>query len=101
MPDDGWSEYLYRYHELHPGITEQVLNGSPHPDVGTAYQWLRSTIPQKPGRVVDLACGSAPMPHCSRARIRTSVSVCPTPNWPWRRSVGVARSSVQMPEAFP
>lgn len=61
MPDDGWSEYLSRYHELHPGITEQVLNGSPHPDVGTAYQWLRSTIPQKPGRVVDLACGSAPM----------------------------------------
>ncbi len=61
MPDDGWQEYLSRYHESHPGITEAVLTGSPRRDVGTAYEWLRSAIPEKPGRVVDLACGSAPM----------------------------------------
>lgn len=61
MQDDGWQEYLSRYHESHPGITEVVLTGAPRRDVGTAYQWLRSAIPEKPGRVVDLACGSAPM----------------------------------------
>lgn len=57
----GWQNYLLDYHRQHPGITEQVLRGAPRADVGTAYDWLRSAIPPNPGRVIDLACGSAPL----------------------------------------
>lgn len=61
LDEGGWQGYLLDYHRAHPGITERVLNGAPRKDVGTAYEWLRSAVPASPGRVVDLACGSAPL----------------------------------------
>ena len=62
MPaDDGWSDYLTDYHRSHAGITERLLTRAVHPDVGTPYEWLRSALPRHPERVIDLACGSAPL----------------------------------------
>lgn len=56
-----WTDYLNRYHAAHAGITERVLSGSGHPSLGDPYRWLRDAIPRRPERVVDVACGSAPM----------------------------------------
>lgn len=58
---DGWTDYLSQYHAAHPGITERVLSGSRHPDLGDPYRWLRDAVPGQPDRVLDVACGSAPM----------------------------------------
>lgn len=52
-------EYLRAFHQRHPGITEAVLGRSSNAGV-TPYQWLAETVPE-PGRILDLACGSAPM----------------------------------------
>jgi SAM-dependent methyltransferase len=60
-PHDAWTEYLGAYHAAHPGITERILSGSRHPELGDPYQWLREAVPHRPTRVLDLACGSAPM----------------------------------------
>ena len=59
--DDGWSDYLTDYHRSHAGITERLLTRAVHPDAGTPYEWLRSALPRHPERVIDLACGSAPL----------------------------------------
>ena len=59
--DDGWSDYLTDYHRSHAGITERLLTRAVHPDAGTPYEWLRSAVPAHPERVIDLACGSAPL----------------------------------------
>ncbi|MGB7979689.1 MAG: methyltransferase domain-containing protein [Candidatus Nanopelagicales bacterium] len=58
---DEWTNYLAQYHEAHPGITEEVLSGSRHPTFGDPYRWLRDAAPYRPARVLDIACGSAPM----------------------------------------
>jgi len=58
---DEWTDYLAHYHQAHPGITEAVLSGSRHPTLGDPYQWLRDAVPYRPARVLDIACGSAPM----------------------------------------
>jgi SAM-dependent methyltransferase len=60
-PRDAWTDYLAGYHAAHPGITEAVLSRSLHPELGNPYQWLRDAVPDRPARVLDLACGSAPM----------------------------------------
>jgi len=62
MPDrSDWQGFLAEYHRTHPGITEQLLVRALAPGVGTPYDWLRSAFPADLGRVVDLACGSAPL----------------------------------------
>lgn len=53
-------EYLRTFHQRHPGITEGVLTRAAHGGI-TPYQWLAQAVPAAPGRVLDLACGSAPM----------------------------------------
>ncbi len=58
---DPWIRYLASYHSRHPGITETVLTSASHPSAGNPYSWLRDSLPAQPGRVLDLACGSAPM----------------------------------------
>jgi SAM-dependent methyltransferase len=52
-------DYLRRFHQEHPGITEAVLARAFHGGT-TAYQWLAEPAPAR-GPVLDLACGSAPM----------------------------------------
>jgi SAM-dependent methyltransferase len=52
-----WSGFLAEYHGRHPGITEALLGRSFDRD-HTPYDWLVEALP--PGRVLDLACGSAP-----------------------------------------
>ncbi|MBS2963551.1 class I SAM-dependent methyltransferase [Actinocrinis puniceicyclus] len=51
--------YLRAFHQRHPGITEAVLERA-RVNGMTAYQWLAHAAPEH-GRVLDLACGSAPM----------------------------------------
>ncbi|MGB7980328.1 MAG: class I SAM-dependent methyltransferase [Candidatus Nanopelagicales bacterium] len=58
---DPWTSYLARFHAEHPGITEELLSGSRHPEFGDPYRWLRDAVPIRPARVLDIACGSAPM----------------------------------------
>jgi SAM-dependent methyltransferase len=62
-PSDAerWRVFLSEYHHDHAGITEDLLDRAIRPDVGTAYDWMRAAIPATPGRVVDIACGSAPL----------------------------------------
>lgn len=58
-PRDRWAEYLDRFHRSHSGITEQVLGRSLSRGA-SPYHWVRDAVP--PGtRVLDLACGSAPL----------------------------------------
>jgi SAM-dependent methyltransferase len=52
-------EYLRAFHQRHPGITEDVLTRATSEGI-TPYQWLAEAV-GRPGRVLDLACGSAPM----------------------------------------
>lgn len=57
-----WTSYLDRFHEHHPGITEDVLSEAC--DVGgmNPYAWLLAVVPRNPGVVgLDLACGSGPL----------------------------------------
>lgn len=56
---DGWQRYLASFHARNPGITEQVLDRACS-EVGDPYDWVASVVP--PGiRVLDLACGNAPL----------------------------------------
>lgn len=56
--DDGWSGYLRSFHADRAGITERLLLRSTA-EGATPYDWLLEAVPQ--GRVLDLACGSAPL----------------------------------------
>ena len=58
---DDWATYLALYHAENTGITEHVLTAAVHQTLGTPYEWLGAAVPDPPGVVVDLACGSAPM----------------------------------------
>lgn len=58
MASSEFEEYLKQFHRARPGITEQILGSSVSEGI-TPYEWLtegQSTT----GRVLDLACGSAP-----------------------------------------
>ncbi|WP_123606253.1 hypothetical protein [Micromonospora sp. Llam0] len=59
MRDDRWPRYLTDFHARNPGITEQVLERA-RSGPGDPYDWVASVAP--PGaRVLDVACGSAPL----------------------------------------
>jgi SAM-dependent methyltransferase len=61
----SWPDYLRGYHDSRPGITEELLRRcDPDP-----YSWLLEGVEVSGRRVLDLACGSAPLfPDLSRAR---------------------------------
>jgi SAM-dependent methyltransferase len=55
-----WADYLAGFHTDRPGITERVLSRAGGGDEGDPYDWLAAAVPGG-GRVLDLACGSAPV----------------------------------------
>lgn len=55
-----WRHYLDDYHDRRPGITEQILSGTTNRHHDTPYTWLVEPLRRTSGRVLDLACGSAP-----------------------------------------
>lgn len=60
MSEVDWPRYLARFHGERAGITEDVLEHALDADGRTAYDWAADPAPAA-GRVLDLACGSAPM----------------------------------------
>ncbi len=56
-----WIEYLHAYHDQRPGITERAFDLVRDPHLGSPYDWLVSALPDRPGQVLDVACGSAPL----------------------------------------
>lgn len=62
----SWSRYLAEFHRHHPGITEAVLTRARRRGQ-TGYEWLLDAVPAH-GRVLDLACGSAPLWPALRGR---------------------------------
>lgn len=57
-----WTSYLDRFHEDHPGITEDVLSEACDVDGMNPYAWLLAVAPRNPGDVaLDLACGTGPL----------------------------------------
>jgi SAM-dependent methyltransferase len=55
----AWAPYLARFHTEHAGVTEAVLSRLQHPEGGVG-DWLLDAVDQR-GRVLDVACGSAPL----------------------------------------
>ncbi|GAA1579925.1 class I SAM-dependent methyltransferase [Kribbella sancticallisti] len=60
MTTVDWRRYLADYHGRRPGITERILGRAIGPHGETPYAWLVDPLEEAPGRVLDLACGSAP-----------------------------------------
>ena len=57
-----WTSNLDRFHEDHPGITEDVLSQACDVDGMNPYVWLLAAAPRRPGVLpLDLACGSGPL----------------------------------------
>jgi SAM-dependent methyltransferase len=54
-----WAAYLSVFHTEQPGITERVLRRA-RCAAGDPYDWLGAAVPGT-GRVLDVACGSAPL----------------------------------------
>lgn len=77
MSEAGWADYLAGFHTSRPGITERVLSRACGGDGGDAYDWLAAAVPNG-GRVLDLACGSAPvqprLPDCGYVGIDLSAT---------------------------
>ncbi len=59
----AWPEYLRDFHRRKAGITEDVLSRAYDATGQTPYGWLLSALPTvaEAPRVLDLACGSAPL----------------------------------------
>ncbi|MEU8802943.1 class I SAM-dependent methyltransferase [Spirillospora sp. NPDC048819] len=55
----NWGRYVEEFHGERAGITERVLRHSTDRG-GDPYDWLLAAVPET-GRVLDLACGSAPL----------------------------------------
>ncbi|MEX2291814.1 MAG: class I SAM-dependent methyltransferase [Mycobacteriales bacterium] len=58
--EPDWSAYLAQFHAQRSGITEGLLGCATDSRGRTPYSWLAEAVPMR-GRVLDLACGSAPM----------------------------------------
>ena len=57
---EDWREYLLDFHARRSGVTEDLLSLAVDGAGRTPYDWLAEVVP--PGaRVLDLACGSAPI----------------------------------------
>lgn len=70
-----WPAYLAAFHAERPGITEDLLDHAVDAAGRTPYDWLVQALPGSTAapRVLDLACGSAPV--ASRLPGRTYVGV--------------------------
>lgn len=64
-----WPEYLAAYHARRPGITEMAFEHARDRRLGSPYDWLVTALPDRPGDVLDVACGNAPLhprlPHAA------------------------------------
>ncbi|TDC83191.1 class I SAM-dependent methyltransferase [Actinomadura sp. 7K507] len=56
----AWQRYLKEFHDQNAAITEHVLGRCADRDGRDPYGWLLEAVPPG-GRVLDLACGSAPL----------------------------------------
>ena len=63
-----WRRYLDDYHDRWPGITEWILRNAISRHDETQYEWLAEPLQDAPGRILDLACGSAPTRDLPRRR---------------------------------
>lgn len=59
-PTLNWSQFIGQYHLEHPGATEALLAPSRNSTGIDPYTWIRAGIDMHQ-RVLDLACGSAPL----------------------------------------
>lgn len=59
MQTPSWAGYVAGFHDARPAVTERVLRRAGSA-VGNPYDWLLAAVPDD-GRVLDLACGSAPL----------------------------------------
>lgn len=60
LGDVHWAEYVSRFHDSRPGITEQLLAPAIDGRHRHPYEWAIEPLRDIDGLVVDLACGSAP-----------------------------------------
>lgn len=60
---DGWRSYLDGFHRHEAGVTEEILARSRDGLGRDPYQWVAGIVGElEPGaRILDLACGSAPL----------------------------------------
>jgi len=58
--ETSWAVYLDAFHGQRAGITETVLSHAFNADGADPYEWVAEPLPRS-GRILDLACGSAPM----------------------------------------
>ncbi|MBA2281898.1 MAG: methyltransferase domain-containing protein [Acidimicrobiia bacterium] len=72
-PNPPWAAYLQRFHADRPGITERILNRC-HADGIDPYQWCAQPLADRPGPILDLACGSGPMADRLHGWIGTDTS---------------------------
>lgn len=56
-----WTGYLRTYHDQRPGITEQAFDLVRDQHLGSPYDWLVGALSDRPGKVLDVASGSAPL----------------------------------------
>ncbi|MGH9171827.1 MAG: class I SAM-dependent methyltransferase [Acidimicrobiales bacterium] len=62
----AWRSYLDSFHAKRPGITENVLSTATDVSSGVdPYGWLVSAA-SRPGRALDVACGSGPVADAAR-----------------------------------
>ncbi len=58
--ESSWDAYGMKFHNIHAGITEEVLIRSHNRKGETPYEWILQAIPDGTS-VLDVACGSAPI----------------------------------------
>ncbi|MGH3277120.1 MAG: class I SAM-dependent methyltransferase [Streptosporangiaceae bacterium] len=64
------------FHQHRPGITDSVLARATDGSSRTPYTWLREALPPQ-GRILDLACGSAPLWPALEGRAYVGVDTSP------------------------
>ncbi|GAA4697586.1 Methyltransferase domain-containing protein [Promicromonospora umidemergens] len=71
-----WSAYLGAYHGQRPGITEAAFERACDPLLGSPHDWLTAALADRPGSVLDVACGNAPLrPRLSGAKTYLGVDL--------------------------
>lgn len=60
MSASDWPGFLAGFHAERPGVTEDGLSRARQGPTSDPYDWLLAAVPQCSGRVLEVACGSAP-----------------------------------------
>lgn len=60
MPEEDWQAYLDAFHRDEAGVTEEIMVRALDAEGHDAYDWIAAQVPAG-ARVLDLACGSAPL----------------------------------------